>query len=211
MAGPAPTLGGFLMLAAAALCSCGRGSEPCLSPSLQSGDLAISEIRGKQQGMDTFGEWIELFNTTTAPIDLYGLAIDLVRLDGTGYYRIFVRQHVSVEGGGYFVIGRWQPASVPAWGDYGFELDFGSDLYVDGLIQLISCHLPVNQAIDLLAYYGLPGGGTLAFDGAKELTGTSNDASANWCVDDVPGTLPNGGDNQQGIPGTPGEKNRSCP
>jgi len=57
---------------ALAVGGCARAALPC-ELELDAGDLVITEIRGPQDGVDSRGEWFELYNTTADSIDLYGL------------------------------------------------------------------------------------------------------------------------------------------
>jgi hypothetical protein len=173
---------------------------------LGSGDLAFSELRGKQTGTDTWGQWIELYNTTAGEISLLGVTVNIRKLDGSGERDIVVRDRtVSVLGQDYVVLGR-QSGELPAHVDYGYEDDFSSDLYVDAILQLYAC----EEMVDQVVYHDLPSEGTLAFDGSLTLTAVSNDEESNWCVDATEPPPQDGGTTQVGLPGTPGEVNRPC-
>jgi hypothetical protein len=173
---------------------------------LGTGDLVFSELRGKQTGTDTWGQWIELYNTTAGEISLLGVTLNIRKLDGSGERDIVVRDRtVSVAGQDYIVLGRHSD-ELPDHVDYGYEDDYSSDLYADAIIQLYACEVLVDQ----LVYHDLPSEGTLAFDGSLTLTAVSNDEESNWCVDATEPPASDGGTTQVGLPGTPGEANRPC-
>jgi hypothetical protein len=70
------------------------------------GDLVISEIMNNPNAVaDTAGEWIEIHNATTAPIDLKGLVLrhQAVASDPNAVHTI--AQSVVVPGGGFVVLG----------------------------------------------------------------------------------------------------------
>lgn len=171
-----------------------------------SGDLAISELRGKQTGTDTWGQWIELYNTTAGEIEIVGLTLNIRKLDGSGERDIVVRDRdISVAGQDYIVMGR-QSGELPAHVDYGYEDDFSSDLYVDAILQVYAC----EEMVDQVVYRDLPSAGAWAFDGSLTLTAVSNDVEDDWCNDDADPPPQDGGTTQEGLPGTPGEVNRPC-
>ena len=198
----------LLLLAGAVIgASAGCEREPLgwICPSLDPGDLVVTELRGEQSGADTYGQWIEIYNATAAAVDLEGAVVELVRLDGGAEGRILVRDSLPVAAGDYGVVGRFEPGQEPDWVDYGYELDFESSLYDSGAIDVIGCDVQLDRVI----YHDLPTHGTLALDGAiAPPTATANDDEAAWCpdeVDDHPDPT------ELGIRGTPGEGNPTCP
>jgi hypothetical protein len=173
---------------------------------LRAGDLAISEIRGKQTGTDTWGQWIELYNSTSGELSLLGAALNIKKLDGSSERDIVVRDHtLSVHGHGFVVLGRFS-GDLPDHVDYGYEDDFSSDLYVDAILQVRAC----GETVDQVVYRDLPSAGSWAFDGSLSLTAVSNDEEGNWCTDAAEAPPQDGGTTQVGLPGTPGEVNRPC-
>jgi len=196
----------FLAGLLSALFGCEREPLDLECVPLGSGDLVFSELRGKQSGTDTWGQWIELYNTTAGEISLLGVTVNIRKLDGSGERDIVVRDRdISVPGRDYIVLGR-QSGDLPAHVDYGYEDDFSSDLYADAILQIYAC----EELVDQLVYHDLPPEGTLAFDGSLTLTAVSNDEEADWCVDVTEAPPQDGGTTQVGLPGTPGEVNRPC-
>ena len=183
---------------------CARDPLDWQCPSLSPGDLVVTEVRGEQSGADTYGQWIELYNAASANIDLYGLEVGLLRPDGGAEGRILVRDpDVVVAAGGYVVLGRFADAE-PAHIDYGYELDFTSDLYDSAAIDVIAC----GTQVDRVVYHNLPNLGTLSLDGAiAPPSAAANDDEASWCVDDND-DQPDA--SELGIRGTPGQGNIAC-
>lgn len=57
------------------LAGCVRGPLDRVCPALTAGDLLLTEVRGNQSGLDTWGQWIELFNPTPVPLEAGGLVV----------------------------------------------------------------------------------------------------------------------------------------
>jgi hypothetical protein len=189
-----------------ALAGCSREPLPDICDPLQAGQLAISELRGKQTGADTRGQWIEVYNTSGNSLALYGVSVQMQKLDGSGVVQLVIREQHSLAAGEYFVLGRFSNAELPAHVDYGYAEDYDSDLYDEGLLDIVSCGDP----IDRVQFHDLPSAGTLGFDGNLELTAINNDMVSDWCIDDIEAPPQDGGTTELGVPGTPGERNRSC-
>jgi hypothetical protein len=187
---------GFLTLT-----GCGR--EPLDCTPLGRGTLAFSELRGDQDGDDTAGQWIELYNTSASDLNIAGVRLIVQKPDGSGEKNFLVRDHyLTIPANGYIVLGHMPtPGSLPDHMDYEFGAEFPSKLYKNGVLTLEKC----EETIDWIFYQDLPDTGSLAFDGNLSLTSETNDQQANWCDDDiiVPPAV--------GALGTPGEENRPCP
>lgn len=186
------------------LAGCAREPLELECPDVEPGALVITELRGKQTGTDTWGQWIELYNTTEHDVALAGVRLSLVRLDGSDAREIVVRARgTQVTPGGYFVLGRFDDAERPDHVDYGYRQDFESDLYDSGLLKVWAC----EQELDSVVYRDLPVAGSLAFDGALQPSAEANDEESDWCIDDTAYELEPG---QVGLPGTPGTANPPC-
>jgi len=191
----------------AGLC-CTRAPLERICPDLSPGDLVITEIRGKQAGVDTYGEWIELYNTTDEAIPLGGIAVELYKLDGSGDFRFIVRDdEVEIPARGYAVLSGVVAADKPfTTYAYGDEID--ANLYAGAFVEVYSCENEVDQ----MFYRALPAEGTLSLDGAVQPDADDNDSTddGRWCTDSTPAD-PNEPVVDLGIRGTPGEANRPCP
>jgi hypothetical protein len=185
---------------------CVREPLDAICPAVDVGDLVITELRGPQSGGDTYGQWIEIaFADTTAgeAIDLAGLEVITLRLDGSGERRIAIRDSEPLAPGDYAVLGRFDRGAEPEHVDYGYKSDLDSNLYPSALVRVFACGVLIDQVV----YRELPVLGTLALDGALAPTAEANDDEAAWCVDDVEDPSDT---TALGIRGTPGERNLPC-
>jgi len=176
---------------------------------VENGQLVISELRGPQSEVDTYGQWIELHNRSTNSLNIAGITLQMYDIQGGGEKIIMVRDEgLTVPPGGYVVLGHQAPGQLPDHVDYGYDDDFSSDLYSAGVLELYVC----NELVDTVIFQNLPTVGSLAFNGAQELTvdvndnADPNDLDSNWCTDASPVANPT----EVGTPGTPGEQNRPC-
>lgn len=201
--------------------ACVRAPDDGVCPDVDPGELVVTEIRGRQAGLDTLGQWIEIANRSGGTIDLHGLELELRDANGdlvNTSRRVLVRSELVAPRDGFVVLGHHEPARMPAFVDYSFFADYRAtpdadgdvpiqatkDL-VPGSIMLVACGLEIDRVpVDVL-----PDAGTRALDGAIEATAEQNDLAAHWCVDDEP--APPGSMTGAGIPGTPGAPNRPCP
>ncbi|RMH43518.1 MAG: lamin tail domain-containing protein [Deltaproteobacteria bacterium] len=174
---------------AVALSACEREPLDVPCPAVAPGDLAISEVHE---------QYVEVFNATAEPVDLAGAAVVLQSIMGGDPDRILVRDRgVVVAPGGYAVLGRTDDAYV----DYVYAVDFDDELYDNAQIRLEAC----GVEIDAVVVRGLPGDGSLAFDGARDPSAADNDdadpaaTGSSWCVDTTGGL------------GSPGTRNPPCP
>jgi len=181
---------GILGLASA----CVRGPADEICPTAGSGDLVVTELRGEQSGGDTWGQWIELHNATGASMDLEGIAVELVSIDGGTDMHMLVRHALPVAAGDYVVLGAFaDDVTRPAHVDYGFGSDFSKQFPSSGAVTVTAC----ETQLDHVVFDNLPTMGTWSLDPA---TGT-------WCND----MSPNTDSTQLGLPGTPGAANHACP
>lgn len=201
-----------LLLLLPLLAGCARDPIELECPLIEPGALVVTELRGAQSGTDTWGQWIELYNTTDQPLALAGVRVVMMKLDGSGRTELLVRARgTQVAAGGYFVLGRFEDSERPDHVDYGWRPDFESDLYASGLVEVWACEQQGEELayreLDELVYEGLPTAGSLAFDGALEPSADANDEESDWCIDDTAYELEPG---QVGLPGTPGAANPPC-
>ena len=186
---------------------CTREQEPFFCPDVGEGELIVTEIRGAQEGPDTWGQWIELHNPTDRDLDLFGLRVEMRPLDGDEPDVVLVRtEGVALEAGGYGVLGRFDDDNRPEHVDYGFTVDLDSSLLSAARIQVKAC----GVVTDSVVYRNLPSTGSLSWDGALPPDATANDDELAWCPDTTEPS-PDGPQTELGVPGTPGEANRPCP
>jgi hypothetical protein len=189
----------------------GGGLSGCTSdpldiscPDVDVGDLVVTEIHGPQSGEDGYGEWIEIYNSSSRPIDLTGLAVSVTRLDGSAEAKFLVRSRATVEPDGYAVFGKQIAGDEPAHVDYGYISDLESKLYDSGAVEVKSC----GMRIDLMVYRNLPTKGSVILDGTiSPPTAAANDDEMNLCLDQTEDAMTE----LSGIRGTPKEGNPVCP
>jgi hypothetical protein len=205
-------------LAASITLGCVREPTEEICPAVGPGDLIVTEIRGAQSTPDTYGQWIEIFNTTATSFDLRGLQLRMVRLSGGNEVIAILREdELPIDPQQYFVIGHHDPARLPSFVDATIFPDFYGkssttgltqprSLYADAAIELIAC----GAEIDRMFYRDLPKEGTLALDGALKPTSDASSDPDAWCNDQTEAPI-DGPQTDLGIPGTPGEANPPCP
>lgn len=199
---------------------CVREPLPDICPNVDVGELVISELRGPQDGQDSFGDFIEVYNAAGKTVDLQGLTIRL-RSAGGDELEFFVRDAFELDAGGYAVIGPGLPEDRPDWIDYGIGWDisggnvdngdYPQDVmrYTSAFVELEACGEIVDEVFYATAT--LPKLGTLACGTAENppTADANDDAQADcWCTDagDAGGQPLFG----VGLPGSPGGPNR-CP
>jgi len=180
------------LVASALGCGCVRDAEEAVCPPVGAGDLVIDELRGHQRDDDDeWGEWIEIRNATGAELDLRGLVIDLLGIDGGTHLRMGVRRSLPVAAGDWVVIGRFADEDRPDYVDVGLGTAWAEALPSSGAATLLAC----GETIDRVVYEALPTAGTYALSGAT------------WCDDTTASVDPD----LPGAPGTPGAENPPCP
>lgn len=194
----------LIVLAGALLASgCARDPLDVPCPRLDEGELVITEIHGPQSGdADDYGEWIEIYNPTGRTLDLSGLAISVIKLDGSSSADMLVRSALQLPPGEYAVFGRQVDSALPPHVDYGYIADIDRKLFDSAALEVSSC----GQRIDVVVYRNLPTKGSLILSGDAPLTAEANDDELNWCTDEREDE--NSADS--GIRGTPREENPTC-
>lgn len=191
--------------AVAAVACLPRDGVSAVCPDVEEGDLVVSELRGPQEGADSFGQWIEVYNAGEQPVDLYGLRVTFVPSDGSDLIALLIRREGAEVGPGEFaVLGAQDDERRPEHVDYGFG-DELTNLAPAARVQLAAC----GTEVDSLLYRSLPTAGSLAVDGAALPDAAANDDDDALCTDDEP-LPPDGMMTDFGVPGTPGEPNRPC-
>lgn len=182
-----------------ALAGCVREPIDRLCPDVPTGSLVITEIRGPQNPDDALGPWVELFNTTAAPIDLVGTKVRFRRKDGSSEVQILVRDSVTIGAGAYAVLGLVDPVNLPDHVDYSFAPDFTETWLSAAAVDVESCGARIDRAV----YDVLPKQGTFALTGAMAPDATMNDDLRFWCTDaTMTATV---------FPGSPQQANPACP
>lgn len=153
-----------------------------------SGDIVITEImQNPSLVSDDFGEWFEVYNTTSSPIDLNGWTIS-DDPSGSNPNVALIDMSVVVQPGGYASLGRGGDTD-PASPDYngGLTYDFVYDagfLMSNGSDEVILI-APDGTTIDAVFYdngstFPDPSGASMQLD-PNFLNAVDNDSGANWC------------------------------
>lgn len=129
----------------------------CLHPytyaaTIQPGELLISEVMANPlQVSDTNGEWFELFNASTNPIDINGITISDA---GSNTHEINSGGSLSINPGDYFVLGR--NGDISNNGGYIADYVYNNFSLANSSDQIILS----NEGIQIVAldYSGLPFG-----------------------------------------------------
>ncbi len=190
-------------------------SEVCRKEpaALPPGSLVVTELLASAAtATDAKAEWIELYNPTTADIDIEGYII----ADGSKAAHVIDNKGggVVVKKGGYVVLSR----SASMTDNTGLKPDYVySGFTLNNTVDAVRLLNPtMTSAIDIVTYADgangwpkTPSGATLQLDAGVYLASSptpvhfANDNGDNWCPGwDIYG---------DGTRGTPGKANRPCP
>lgn len=192
--------------------SCGLNMEcslgVCLEASLESGDVVITEfLANPNQVTDKNGEWFEVYNTTSKPIDINGWelhddkTVHVVTstkpvLVGANAYAVLAKNGSSAENGGVTALYAYEKALEPPNPTFLINND------KDG-IQLKAGWTIVDKVDwDVGAGWPIKPGVAMQLD-PSSFTPSANDSLFSWCL----ATSPFGA----GDLGTPGSPNSACP
>ena len=172
------------------------GIEDCPA-GLLAGDLVITEVFANPNGDDNGKEWFEIYNPSSATVDLTGVVVTVSKSDGTS-----VKSHtlgaVTIAGNSYWVASDIANELKPAHVDYAYEGAF--DLRNSaGRIALLCDVITVDEFIYEQSF---DSGISRGFDGATTPDYQANDTEAMWCDQTTEFTADSFG--------TPGEKNNVC-
>jgi hypothetical protein len=179
--------------------ACTRDPAPAECPDVAVGDLVVTEIRGDNGAGDQLGIWIELYNASSATIDLLGTKVRFRKKDGSSETDVLVRRSLPLAAGAYETLGLFpDDTNRPAYIDYGMAGDFHTSFLAAAAVDVEAC----GTRIDRVIYDVLPAEGTYSL-GAKPPSADNNDLPINWCTDatNLAGTFP----------GTPQHANIACP
>ena len=177
-------------LTVVAAVGCVRDSAPAECPTIEAGDLVVTELRGPKE---PDAAWIELYNNSGGSLDLKGTKIRFRKIDGSSEVPVIVRRTLDVVAGGYVVLGLVNDDDTkPSFIDYGFALDFHQGFLPAAAVDVEAC----GTRIDLARYNDLPDTGTYSLGIAPDAN--QNDDPAAWCINATP-------------TGTPQQPNPPCP
>jgi hypothetical protein len=168
------------------------------------GDLVVTEFMADPQDSDTGKQYIELYNTTAADIELDGLSLFQSLSDGSRE-KATVLSGARVPGRGYFVLGDIASNAVikPSYLDYGYATRLGALRHVAGRLG-VRCG---TKLIDSVSYPTVASGHARELDGALPPDSARSALDQNWCNEmQALAELPPAGENF----GTPGTANSVC-
>jgi hypothetical protein len=164
------------------------------------GALVVTEVHANPDGRDGDGEYVEVFNTSEAPISLQSITLMVGRADGASPKSHRIREG-AVAAGDYFVVGNASGTNLPDHIDYSYADALGNLRNSEGSVSLW-CG---SRLIDRVNYARTPDGLALELDGDLEPNHETNDESNAWCA------TPEGADDLgDGNLGTPGRRNSPC-
>jgi len=175
-----------LTCAASLASGCGPGNERtdgACKATLAPGDLVITEVFADYKaitggsGADTGKEWFEIYNASSATIDLEGMTITHSRPDGTKA-NTHVLGAATIAPGQYFTLGNAAQEFVPAYVDYGYGADLGDMFNSDGGKLALSCG---DSEVDNAGYDEITEGHARELSKATPPEYTANDGQTNWC------------------------------
>ena len=189
----------LLLSLAGALQGCARPEAERRCPALEAGELALTELRGPP-GADAPGQpWLELYNAGQRALDLEGLHLRFVRLDGGAEKAALVRRSVPAPPAAYVVLSLEEDEARPAFAAYGLGAELTGAWFPSAAVQVESC----EDLVDQVLHPRLPEAGSYALGvpaAAGDLTAL-NDQPGAWCVD---------GRGAPAQAGTPGRENPPC-
>ena len=169
------------------------------------GDLIITEVLVNPGAVDdTAGEWIEVLNLTSAPVDLSGWVLSDRDTDSV---ILSPAAALVVNPGDYVVLGR---SSVPATnGGAPVDWAYGTAFTLANAEDEIVLTTPGGLEIHALEYtsaFPNPSGIATQLSGAALTYPASLDLLGNWCSASAAGA----GTFGMGDTGTPGQTNPTC-
>ncbi|MEM6292580.1 MAG: lamin tail domain-containing protein [Myxococcota bacterium] len=217
------------LVALVPLAACGDDARPDAGGAcsdLLAGDIVISEMMLNPTGADKGQEWVELFNPSDGAIDLSGAVLRSRRVDGSSE-RLHQITGLTVEAGGYVVLGDREADDLAEHLDYGYAEDLGSGFGNGSGEIAVGCGEAVLDSVlysfpdYFAAEDGTPDDGASApdnaswtFDGQRTPDALGNDTLRAWCaatsVYETLEIVEDDGTVSLDSLGTPGEANDPC-
>ena len=195
------TMNRKLLVAVVVLTSCGPEVPADLCKGRLAGDLVITEAMLDPEGIDSGGEWIELFNPRDTPLDLKGLTLYTRAPDGSGAKTHSIRAGTA-PARSYFVVGDVRSGPNPAWINYSYAEALGSLPNAGGVVG-VRCGAALTLAEFTWSKAAKPQFSRM-LDGTNEPDSVAAAVESNYC-DTPPGDVYSGSN-----VGTPGAANPAC-
>ncbi len=184
-------------------------SHTCLKEFVDVGAVVITEFLVKPKAVvETDGEWVELYNTTTQTIDLNGWVL---RDNGTNNHKINAVKGLYIPAKGYILLasnsdatknGGTKPAYVYPIGEFSLS-NYSDNIILDWNATTIDKLQYISKQVDPQTGWPISDGYSLSLD-PFSTSSTGNDSSANWCLAKKQWS------GSAGDFGTPGGANPSC-
>ena len=169
------------------------------------GTLIISEIMANPKAVsDSYGEWIELYNPTTAEVDLAGMTLSI----GSVKHTIQPKTPLKAPPLGFVVLGRSTDTKINGGANvdysYGTLLTLSNSSTASVEIRLSHLGLVIDTVTYLSGKNGWPplGNGASYQLSPANMSDVGNDAGSHWCLSSQPFG--------KGDLGTPGGANPEC-
>jgi len=198
-----------LCVVAVSTAACGpAGDDVAECSGILTGTLVISEVQADYaaptgaSGADSAHEWFEIYNSSSAPVELAGLTISHGKLDDPTPATHSMRA-VTIGPGAYLVLGNVPSDILPAHVDYGYGNNLGDLFNSDaGKLALQCGDVTVDEAI----YDTVAAGRSRTLDGDATPDYQANDAQTSWCDAPEDATA----EYEPANFGTPGAANQAC-
>ncbi|MCP4446171.1 MAG: lamin tail domain-containing protein [Myxococcales bacterium] len=152
-----------------------NGEAECES-ALLVGDLVITEVMANPEGDDDGNEYFEIYNATSAAIDLTGLVLEYAAVDGSKDKEHVMRGTI-IEAGSYIAVGGVLDEFRAPYIAYGYADDLGGMTNGGGQLGL-RCK---DVQVDHLVYGEAVSGHSQGLDGNIVPDHLSNDLVENFC------------------------------
>jgi hypothetical protein len=164
-----------------------------------SGKVEITEIMIDPDAVtDSVGEWVELHNAGSQPIDINGWVLKDNALLGD-YHQILTSGSFLIPGNGYVVLGRSKNTAIN--GSAPVDYEYGSDFQLGNTGDEVVLQDQSGNVVDSVSYakgqgWTVPVGASLSL---KSNAGSDHNSFSNWCTETK--TWTNSVD--KGTPGAP--------
>ncbi len=167
------------------------------------GDLVFTEVLADPSGTDKGQEWFELYNATSADINLDGVKVTFSRADGSNAHT-YKMPSTTIASGDYLVLGNAEDAVKPPHMDIGYGTTLGDMTQGGGKLSLRCGKTTVDEV-----EFGEAESGVAIQLSATTLDASANDDPNNWCAAKLDNATTDENLYQE-FKGSPGSANAAC-
>ena len=156
-----------------------------IESALPTGTLVISELMPNPKAVsDSYGEWVELYNATTAEVDLGGLTLTI----GSVKHVIQPAAPLKVAPQGYVVLGRSADTAINGGVTVGYAYGTALSMSNSTTASVVITISHLGQVLDSVTYQSSKAGWPPIGNGAayelapSSLSATGNDVGSHWCL-----------------------------